>query len=195
MLVLSTLFVLLLSYMCNCASAGCGGSDCESQCEDYKWYTLALQNWCDGDEWSIHGLWPDYSATCYPESCYDVEWEDVSGSLEQQMMTYWDWCSESTESQQSGWEHEWEKHGTCMRYYEGDEFSQSDFFNMALQAYSQVSSDGTIDAKCGEPNEHGSCYSICLDLDLNVIDCPSNGITNWHRHKHRFKHMLNITRT
>ena len=94
-------------------SPGCGGSDCPSysQCEKYTKYTFALQNWCSYGNWSIHGLWPDYSSTCYPEYCHSPKWYDVTGSLYSQMMKYWNWCANSKEEQQQDWEHEWMKHG------------------------------------------------------------------------------------
>eukprot|EP01083_Nonionella_stella_P065283 170917_1 len=97
------------------SGSSCAGSNyCPQyqECEKYSYYTLALQNWCRNDTWSIHGLWPNYSPSCWPQYCNrDSKWYPVDGSLKQQMTTYWNWCEGSIYKQQTGWQHEWMRHG------------------------------------------------------------------------------------
>ena len=111
--------IVVLLFLCvghsSAQSAGCGGSGCPSyqECEKYTAYTLALQDWCSNGNWSIHGLWPDYTGSCWPQYCHSPKWTPVSGALEQEMLTYWNWCDGSVSQQQSSWEHEWMRHGVC----------------------------------------------------------------------------------
>ncbi|RYH00321.1 hypothetical protein EON65_49530, partial [archaeon] len=68
-------------------------------------------------DFTIHGLWPQYSAGGYPSSCtteafnasvpYDIGWST--------MTTYWPnvQVAESDPTYNSFWSHEWSKHGTC----------------------------------------------------------------------------------
>ena len=118
------LWIISVSMICsivNGQSAGCNGSNCQgvsySECEKYTRYTLALQNWCNNGNWSIHGLWPDYSTTCYPQYCHSPTWEDVSDSLETEMLQVWNWCENSMNTQQTDWEHEWMRHGIYIYIY------------------------------------------------------------------------------
>ena len=132
------LAVCLLS-LCHSQSPSCGGHDCPAglKCDEYTYFTLAVQDWCNNGNWSIHGLWlsaletpsdtkafvnlcishlirPNYDAGCWPQYCHDPEWTPVSGSLEQEMLTYWNWCDHSINDQQTGWEHEWKRHGIVL---------------------------------------------------------------------------------
>ncbi|KAJ7654830.1 ribonuclease T2 [Mycena rosella] len=72
------------------------------------------------NSWTIHGLWPDhcdgtFDSTCDPSRAYT----DLGGLLTAQgssdtldfMNTYW---KDIDGSDESFWEHEWSKHGTCM---------------------------------------------------------------------------------
>eukprot|EP00483_Globobulimina_turgida_P002016 UN02018 len=86
------------------------------------------------------------------------------------MMTYWNWCSGSAAQQQSSWEHEWMRHGTCTEYYNSS-VQQNDFFNTGLKVYLQRLNDGTVRQKCGTPTTGGSCEKLCLDLNYNVVNC------------------------
>ncbi|EIN13900.1 ribonuclease T2 [Punctularia strigosozonata HHB-11173 SS5] len=74
------------------------------------------------DSWTIHGLWPDYCDGTYPASCDSSRaYTDISGLLTDQgasdtldyMETYWVQPAKFG-TDESFWEHEWAKHGTCM---------------------------------------------------------------------------------
>ena len=111
----------------------------------------------------------------YTTSAYVLapKWIPVSGALETEMMKYWNWCAKSESSQESDWEHEWMRHGTCTQYYNSS-ITQDDYFNTVLDIYQSKSRDGSVENKCGNATADGSCYELCLDLNFNVIECPKN---------------------
>ena len=45
---------------------------------------------------------------------------------------------------------------------------------MVLSVYHSLLNDGTIKEKCGTPGKN--CENICVDLDLNVMDCPEDHV-------------------
>ena len=121
----------------------------------YNYYELAVQKWCSS-EYMIHGLWPQINSTAYPENCKDVSYTKPTGSLLNDMNTYWHECDDTL------WEHEWEKHGSCMQ--EQINITEDEFFNTALSLFKNNSK--LLD-KCQEQD----CILGCFDLDYNLIDC------------------------
>ncbi|KAH8914203.1 ribonuclease T2 [Atractiella rhizophila] len=104
------------------------------------------------DSWTIHGLWPDlcdggFNDTC--DSSRQYSGSKLSGWLSQKapdtlsfMQSYWQDISGDDES---FWEHEWGKHGTCIStldpscydgYEEGDE--TIDFFTQTVALFKTV---------------------------------------------------------
>jgi ribonuclease T2 len=82
------------------------------------------------NHFTIHGLWPQYSAGGYPSSCtteaYDVSSAEAVGL--EQMTQYWpdvQYAINDPEYPQF-WEHEWSKHGTCSG------LSQDDYFQATV---------------------------------------------------------------
>ncbi|KEP55618.1 ribonuclease T2 [Rhizoctonia solani 123E] len=72
------------------------------------------------DSWTIHGLWPDHCDGTYDSSCDSSRaYTDISTILTNggasdilnYMKTYW---RDINGDDESFWEHEWAKHGTCM---------------------------------------------------------------------------------
>jgi ribonuclease I len=121
----------------------------------YNYYELAVQRWCSSD-YMIHGLWPQINSTSYPEYCKTVNYTKPSGDLLSYMNTYWHKCDNTL------WEHEWEKHGSCMQEQIGiDEFS---FFNVTLNLFLENS-------KLLDNCENDDCIMGCFDLDFKQITC------------------------
>eukprot|EP01084_Bolivina_argentea_P119932 212625_1 len=172
LLSLAVSITLMFTFGTKAQSPGCGGIDCPSyqQCEEYTSYKLSLQDWCNTGNWSIFGLWPDYSATCWPEYCHSPQWKDVTGELLQEMLTFWNYCDASISEQQRSWGNEWNWHGTCMMYYNSS-MVQNDYFETGLEVYKQRLSDGSIEKQCGPARPHGACRTLCMDLNFNVIHC------------------------
>ena len=121
----------------------------------YNYYELAVQKWCSKD-YMIHGLWPQINSTSYPENCKTVSYTKPTGDLLTNMNAYWHKCDDTL------WEHEWEKHGSCMQEQIGiDEFS---FFNTTLNLFLENSE--MLDS-CKEED----CIMGCFDLDFKKIKC------------------------
>ena len=106
----------------------------------------------------------------------------MNGSLHTEMLQYWfnnctTYCSDPTDQPdppQDFWMHEWNKHGTCMKSYpEFANITQDMYFDYVLDLYQSLMDNGTINDICGVPTCGANCYKLCLDLDFNVIDCPS----------------------
>ncbi|KAI9844320.1 MAG: Ribonuclease T2 precursor (RNase T2) [Thelocarpon superellum] len=72
------------------------------------------------DSWTIHGLWPDRCDGSFEQYCDSSrQYTDISGivqsagnqNLLELMNTYW---KDVNGNDESFWEHEWGKHGTCI---------------------------------------------------------------------------------
>jgi len=111
---------------------------------------------------TIHGLWPQYTTSGYPSSCTNEEfdmnaiknigmnnmiqkWPDVQYSLNN---TLYD----------SFWIHEWSKHGTCSG------LSQYDYFNEALKLTNHVITPDFLQNAIGT--------SVSVDALRNSISKP-----------------------
>jgi ribonuclease T2 len=82
------------------------------------------------ENFTVHGLWPQYTTTGYPSYC-SAENFDQDVPIEigwDTMITYYPDVkyAESDPDYDSFWEHEWDKHGTC------SQLSQYDYFQQAI---------------------------------------------------------------
>lgn len=83
-----------------------------------------------GNHFTLHGLWPQYSAGGYPQDCtseaYDPNSAVVVGMDD--MTTYWPEVEYDVTDPEytSFWNHEWTKHGTCAG------LSQVDYFQTTI---------------------------------------------------------------
>jgi len=66
-------------------------------------------------DFSIHGLWPNYSNGKWPQFCDSSREFDYSkiSDLKEELNKYWDSLSCPSSDGHEFWGHEWEKHGTC----------------------------------------------------------------------------------
>jgi ribonuclease T2 len=74
------------------------------------------------DSWTIHGLWPDHCDGTFDASCDSTRnYQNITSiissfgktELLSYMQTYW---KDYNGDDESFWQHEWGKHGTCIRY-------------------------------------------------------------------------------
>lgn len=100
------------------------------------------------DSWTIHGLWPDNCDGTYQSSCDSSrDYTGISDILQQfgkqDTLNYMNqyWLDEDGDNE-SFWEHEWSKHGTCINtidpscysnYQTGEECA--DFFEAAVNLF------------------------------------------------------------
>jgi ribonuclease I len=121
----------------------------------YNYYELAVQKWCSS-EYMIHGLWPQINGTSYPEYCKDVSYVKPKGELLIDMNKYWHKCDDTL------WEHEWEKHGSCMN--EQTNINEYDFFNTTIKLFLE---NNKLLNNCIDDD----CILGCFDLDYKLIEC------------------------
>lgn len=115
------------------------------------------------DSWTIHGLWPDHCDGSYDSSCDSrraytnlTEILEAAGktTLLSDMNKYW---VDRDGDNESFWEHEWAKHGTCISTLEPECYSSytptqevPDYFQKAVDLFKGVDSYGV----CFELNTH-----------------------------------------
>jgi ribonuclease I len=104
----------------------------------------------------IHGLWPQINSTTYPENCETVLYIPPRGKLLENMNTYWHKCDDTL------WEHEWEKHGSCVK--EQNNMDEYTFFNITIMLFLE---NKELIINCKEDD----CILGCFDLDYKLIPC------------------------
>ncbi|KAI9777494.1 MAG: ribonuclease T2-like [Peltula sp. TS41687] len=80
------------------------------------------------NSWTVHGLWPDHCDGTFDSYCdKSREYTDIGGIIGQAdpallnyMETYW---KADNGDDETFWEHEWNKHGTCINTLEPDCYS------------------------------------------------------------------------
>lgn len=119
---------------------------------------LALMKCNHSSNFSIHGLWPEYTPTTYPQFCNSSNTFNISviKPLFPQMMEDWRSCYGDT---YLFWKHEWDKHGTCT------DMSQFNFFNNTLFLYDSYKSMGYINKYCNQSEME------CLIKVNQSMDC------------------------
>ncbi|GJV32270.1 intracellular ribonuclease LX-like protein [Tanacetum coccineum] len=82
------------------------------------------------EDFSIHGLWPNYVDGTYPSNCDSSNPFDVSkvSNLESVLQKEWPTLACPSGDGLKFWRHEWEKHGTCAESI----FDESGYFEAAL---------------------------------------------------------------
>lgn len=123
-------------------------------------YELKLQK-CEGMEnWTLHGLWPEWQNECEGPD-FDM---DALKDIHDEMESKWPSCPEYGQSEEEFWSHEWTKHGTCSG------MGQLQYFKKALQMHDEYME------KCPEGNQCAICFSknltsqeTCPNADLEDL--------------------------
>ena len=138
-----------------------------SDATNYTYYTFGLQRWCN-QGYMIHGLWPQYNHTSYPEFCGVVPYVNpiyLSSDIYDQMLKKWITCNEDPDV---FWMHEWQKHGSCA--YQQTGMNELEYFNTTLVLYNYL--QPVIDKWCQDATDD-ICQTICMDLALtHLFQCP-----------------------
>ena len=117
-------------------------------------FHLQLEKCKGSDQWSIHGLWPEWGENCNG-TAFDLQaLSDIEGALN----VSWRTCPEYNSSISKFWGHEWSTHGTCSGLTEHGYFSTTlDLFKKHV-------------ASCPAAGESDSCW-FCFDAgNLTLID-------------------------
>lgn len=94
---------------------------------------LAIKKCSPSSGWSLHGFWPEYTVSKWPQWCNKNRYNEFNQSaiapIQTQLDANWSPCPNWHISGYNLWLHEWEKHGTCTSE------SVIGYFNMALSAF------------------------------------------------------------
>ena len=109
---------------------------------------FALKKCNDTDNWSIHGLWLDYSNGSYPQFCSKMKFDYIPSDLDKNMKKNWYSCNGDDKS---FWNHELQKHGSCIRDYIIDDLDSNTYFDNTIKLFYGMQS--IIDYTCKGNNE------------------------------------------
>ncbi|KAJ5642429.1 Ribonuclease T2 [Penicillium lividum] len=154
------------------------------------------------DSWTIHGLWPDNCDGTYQSNCDSSRaYTNISDILTAQdrtdllsyMQTYW--VSDSG-TDESFWEHEWSKHGTCINTIKPSCYTNyspqeevGDFFQKVvdlfkgLDTYQALSSAGITpdDSKTYELSDIQDALSKLHGGSVPYIGCEDGALSQmWY---------------
>ena len=122
----------------------------------YFTYLLALQKCHKNSDYTIHGLWIDYSKGGYPAFCKNTPYnEHALQPIKADLHKYWPSCYKCStpDCDSSLWKHEWKKHATCFH----QNISAIDYFNTTLNLYHKLKGECDNSAK-------KDCYIILTDF-------------------------------
>ena len=123
-----------------------------------KFYYLSLIK--EKNNWSIHGLWPQYDQNQNPSywKPVDFSYQKLEPILGELKLFWYSNCDKN----ELFWKHEWEKHGSCMF----TEINELEYFMTTLELYKKA-----LDQKLPEKfydKKTNKCL-IPLSLDFKFI--------------------------
>lgn len=124
------------------------------------YYLSLLKNDKIKSGYSIHGLWPQYDETSYPQFCKKVDFDiNKLSNIENDLLNYWELPEDHDKLEITFWKHEWEKHGSCMACY----MTEFEYFSKTLDLYKWVINNLDI-----QKYKKGNNYLIPFDLNFNL---------------------------
>jgi len=90
-------------------------------------------------EWTVHGLWPNYNNGSWPQNCCQKDQfdEDKLSPIREDLNKYWPTFLKG-HTFPSFWSHEWSKHGTCS-YRNKQLDGELNYFKGALDLFKKYS--------------------------------------------------------
>lgn len=97
-----------------------------------KFYFLSLLKEDGKLNWSIHGLWPQYTISTYPSFCKAVTFDiNKLKPIMDDLNKYW---KSNCNKNNKFWEHEWKKHGSCVF----SNIDELEYFKQTLSLYKKA---------------------------------------------------------
>ncbi|KAF2500074.1 ribonuclease M [Lophium mytilinum] len=131
------------------------------------------------DSWTIHGLWPDhcdgtFDANCDASRAYtgigDILTSFGKTDVLSYMQTYW---KDYQGNDETFWEHEWGKHGTCVSTYDTDCYTgyqakeeAADFFEKTVALFKTLPSYTWLKAAGIVPSSTATYTSAAIQAAL-----------------------------
>lgn len=125
---------------------------------------------------TLHGLWPQYSAGSYPADCtteaFDTSIPQTIGLST--MLDHWPNVKEAvgSEDYDSFWDHEWSKHGTCTG------LSQHDYFTHALDLLKKFGTPALMTKSAGGTVDAASLRNAFGGATMVALQCSSDSYIN-----------------
>jgi len=126
------------------------------------------------NNFTIHGLWAQYSTSGYPSYCTTEPFDsDIPTDLGWDTMTELWPNVQSNETDvtnyESFWEHEWTKHGTCSG------LAQPDYFETALNLTTELLTPDILHNAIGQPSMNADNLRTAMGgLDYVSLQCENN---------------------
>lgn len=121
------------------------------------YYEFALKRCNSTSDWSIHGLWPQYNVSSWPQFCHKFKFDvNKLDSIKPQLNRDWYSCYGSSTNYHF-WKHEYLKHGTCSPY------NESEYFKIGLRLFEEVKEKGYIDEFCQDND-----FNCLIPYNLNL---------------------------
>ncbi len=138
---------------------------------------LTIKRCNNTSDFSIHGWWPEYNNHSWPSWCNPSKYKEFNSEtilpIKNLLNSYWYSCP-GWPSAYSLWQHEWEKHGTCL-----DSYSVIEYFNHTINTF--------LLAK--ENNWYGCCGDIPHWNELSQCMIPfstNSAHTKWLGYCHKY---------
>lgn len=128
-------------------------------------YMLSLQRCPNANpgEYTIHGLWPQYNSTSWPQYCNiskHFNWPTLrNSSIMPQLRRDWMTCKSYHKPEESFLKHEWLKHGTCTP------FTEIQYFSAGLASYDILNWPNLCD-----PDQKACMMRIIGVTDSNLLE-------------------------
>lgn len=120
-----------------------------------KFYYLSLIKEYD-NTFSIHGLWPQYNINQYPTFCKKVNFEiDNLKTILPELQKKW---YSNRGSDADFWEHEYEKHGSCVF----TPMTELEYFSKTLELY-----DKAIELQLPPKYQNNQTNKCLIPVDLS----------------------------
>jgi len=85
--------------------------------------------------WSIHGLWPQTNAHTYPTYCHKVTFDpSLLAPILEKLEQYWYSRGHTLPLDEKFWQHEYEKHGSCVY----TPMNELEYFQNTIQLYEKA---------------------------------------------------------
>lgn len=128
----------------------------------------------DTTDFSIHGLWPSNNDGSYPEFCSNPNSFTIHSSTEAQLNRHW---PSYRGNSKTFWEHEWNKHGTCVSSAE----ISDEYFSKGVSLFLALGPENILDKSGIYPGDKPitpSKFFSAFDKIIN-IKCASKGGKNY----------------
>lgn len=146
------------------------------------------------DDFTIHGVWPEYSNGTWPEYCCDTpdcEFDiSIIEPIRYKLYTNWNDYNNPPEF----WKHEWDRHGTCSGLSELDYFKYGLYLHSSIDILEYLQMNDITPGYTYSKKDIENAFTVkpllqCKGNQLeqvgfcvegtNIVTCPSGIYSKW----------------